>query len=205
MRRYVRMSHRVKRGAGAQMAVRMDTAAGPDDLLDLARKRFLRGDRLEIQSLAEELNVSRATAYRWAGNVDLLTGRLIAQIVEATFRRCLREAKGKGWDRIVDVNARGLRFIASSRPYQQFLARDPETALRIVATKEGPVQATTVRLQQGLIEEEARRGNIRLRVDAHTLAYAVVRLSESFLYADLVAGEEPDVNNAVEVLRLLLR
>ena len=187
------------------MAVRMDTAAGPDDLLDLARKRFLRGDRLEIQSLAEELNVSRATAYRWAGNVDLLTGRLIAQIVEATFRRCLREAKGKGWDRIVDVNARGLRFIASSRPYQQFLARDPETALRIVATKEGPVQATTVRLQQGLIEEEAKRGNIRLRVDAHTLAYAVVRLSESFLYADLVAGEEPDVNNAVEVLRLLLR
>ena len=187
------------------MAVRMDTAAGPEDLIDLARKRFLRGERLEIQTLAEELNISRATAYRWAGNVDLLTGTLISQIVEATFQRCLREAKGKGWDRIIDLNARGLRYIATSRPYQQFLARDPETALRIVATKEGPVQATTVRLQQGLIEEEARRGHIRLRVDAHTLAYAVVRLSESFLYADLVAGEEPDMEKAVDVLRLLLR
>jgi hypothetical protein len=42
-------------------------------------------------------------------------------------------------------------------------------------------------------------------VDAHTLAYAVVRLVESFLYADLVAGEEPDLAKAVEVLRLLLR
>ena len=187
------------------MAVRLDTAAGPDDLVELARRKFLRGERLEIQGLAEELNVSRATAYRWAGNIDLLTGRLIAQIVEATHLRCLREAKGKGWDRIVDVNARGMRYIAASRPYQQFLTRDPEIALRIVATKEGPVQATTVRLQQALIEHEARRGNIRLRVDAHTLAYAVVRLVESFLYADLVAGEEPDLAKAVEVLRLLLR
>jgi AcrR family transcriptional regulator len=187
------------------MAVRLDAAAGPEDLLDAARRRFLRGERLAIESLAEELNISRATAYRWAGNVDELTGRLIAQIVEATHRRCQREAKGEGWDRIVDVNARGLRYIASSRPYQQFLARDPETALRIVATKEGPVQATTVRLQQELIEDEARRGNIRLRVDAHTLAYAVVRLCESFLYADLVAGEEPDIEKAIEVLRLLLR
>jgi tetracycline repressor-like protein len=187
------------------MAVRLDAAAGPEDLVDLARKHFLRGEKLEIQGLAEELRISRATAYRWAGNVDLLTGRLIAQIVEATHHRCLREARGKGWERIVDVNARGLRYIVSSKPYQQFLARDPETALRIVATKEGPVQATTVRLQQALIEEEARRGHIELKVDAHTLAYAIVRLSESFLYADLVAGEEPDMAKAVEVLRLLLR
>jgi tetracycline repressor-like protein len=187
------------------MALRLDATAGPQDLEDLARRKFLRGERLAIEDLAGELNVSRATAYRWAGNVEVLTGRLIAQIVEATHRRCVREAEGKGWDRIRDVNARGLRYIASSRPYQQFLARDPETALRIVATKEGPVQATTVRLQQELIEEEARRGTIRLRVDAHTLAYAIVRLSESFLYADLVAGEEPDMEKAVEVLGLLLR
>jgi AcrR family transcriptional regulator len=187
------------------MAVRLDAEAGPEDLLHLARKHFLRGDRLSIEQLAEELNVSRATAYRWAGNVDALTGRLIAQIVEVTHDRCVREAKGKGWERIVDANARGLRYIAASRPYQRFLARDPETALRIVATKEGPVQATTVRLQQQLIEDEARKGSIRLRVDAHTLAYAVVRLCESFLYADLVAGEEPDISKAVEVLRLLLR
>jgi AcrR family transcriptional regulator len=187
------------------VALRMDAEASLDDLVDLARRKFLRGERLEIQGLAEELKVSRATAYRWAGNVEQLTGRVISQIVEATHRRCVREARGRGWDRIVDVTARGLRYIASSRPYQQFLARDPETALRIVATKEGPVQATTIRLNQELIEEEVRRGTIRPRVDAHTLAYAVVRLSESFLYADLVAGEQPDMSKAVEVLRLLLR
>ena len=178
---------------------------GPEDLLALARRRFLRGERIEIQTLAEELGVSRATAYRWAGNVDLLTGKLIAQLVEATHARCVREARGKGWERILDVNARGLRYIASSKPYRAFLERDPETALRLVATKEGPVQQTTVKLQQELIEEEARRGRIEMTVDAHTLAYAIVRLSESFLYADIIAGEEPNVERCVEVLRLLLR
>src|SRR5437867_10688852 len=113
---------------------------GPDDLVALARKHFLRGERLEIQSLAEELGVSRATAYRWAGNADLLAGRVIADISGATFHRCVREARGRGWDRLIDVNARGLRYIASSKPYRAFLEREPETALRIVATKEGPVQ-----------------------------------------------------------------
>jgi hypothetical protein len=130
---------------------------------------------------------------------------VIAGIVEDTHRRCVREARGKGWDRVLDVNARGLRYIAASKPYRAFLERDPETALRIVATKEGPVQQTTVSLQQRLLEEEARRGRITLPVDAHALAYAVVRLSESFLYADIIAGEEPDVEKCVEVLRLLLR
>jgi AcrR family transcriptional regulator len=178
---------------------------GAEDLVALARKHFLRSERLEIQTLAEELGVSRATAYRWAGNADLLAGRVIAGMVEDTHRRCVREARGKGWDRIVDVNARGLRYIAASRPYRSFLERDPETALRIVATKEGPVQQRTVALQQELLEEEARRGRIRLPVDAHTLAYAIVRLSESFLYADIIAGEEPDVEKCVELVRLLCR
>ena len=34
------------------------------DLLHLARRRFIAGARLDIQGLAEEIGVSRATAYR---------------------------------------------------------------------------------------------------------------------------------------------
>src|SRR5262249_34917876 len=39
----------------------------------------------------------------------------------------------------------------------------------------------------------------------HTMAYALVRIVESFLYAEAIAGEEPDLEKAVEILRLLLR
>ena len=130
---------------------------------------------------------------------------MIAGIVEDTHNRSVREAKGKGAERIVDATARGLRYIATSVPYQAFIRRDPERALRIVASKAAPVQSRTIALNQRLIEEEMRTGALRLPVDAHTMAYALVRIGESFLYADAIAGEEPDLDKAVEILKLMLR
>jgi Tetracyclin repressor-like, C-terminal domain len=175
------------------------------DLLALARRHFLAGDRLSIDELAVELGISRATAFRWAGNVDLLTGQVIAGIVDDTHRRSLREAKGTGADRIIDATARGLRYIAASEPYQAFIRRDPERALRIVASKEAPVQARTIALNQQLLEEEIASGALSLPVDAHTMAYALVRIGESFLYADMIAGEKPDLDKAIAIVELMLR
>jgi AcrR family transcriptional regulator len=176
------------------------------DLLGAARRRFVAGDRLDIQGLAAELGISRATAYRWAGgNADTLAARVIAALAGETFKRCLREAGGTGWARIQEVQSRGLRYMSTFPPYRAFLQREREKALPIVASKEGSAQQTMIRLNQSLLEEEAERGNIELPVDAHTLAYAIVRISESFLYADLIAGEEPDVEKAMEILKLLCR
>ena len=175
------------------------------DLLDRARRRFLRGERPSVEELANDLGISRATAYRWAGNGDEVVGRVIASLVEETFRRSLSEARGRGAARVIDMMARGMRIIASSKPYRAFLERDPQKALRIVASKEGPAQARNIALHQELLEEEVRKGHLRLSVDAHTMAYALVRIGETFLYADLIAGEEPDIDKAVEVLKLMLR
>lgn len=189
------------------MAIRMRRADPPTeaDLVALARYRFVRGQRLDIAGMADALGISRATAYRWAGgNVDQLTGKVIASLSEDTFRRCVREGKGRGAKRILDVTSRGLRYMAAFKPYRNWLeATDATTAMRIVASNYSPVQATTIRLNQELLEEETRRG-MPMAVDAHTMAYAIVRISEAFLYADLIAGEEPDVEKAIEILRLLL-
>jgi hypothetical protein len=177
-----------------------------DDLLRLARRRFLRGERLEIQGLADELGVSRATAYRWAGNADVLVGRVIASLAEETFLRADREARGRGYERLVDLHRRGTRSIATSKPYRAWIAReDPETVLRIVASKHHPAQATTMGLWEATLRAEAERGVITLPLDPHILAYAIVRLGESFLYADLIAGSEPDVDSAVATFKLLVR
>jgi len=175
------------------------------DLRALARLRFMECERLCLEELAAELGISRATAYRWAGNVEQLAGEVIASIVDDTFQRALREARGRGAERVVDVTARGLRYIATSAPYRAFLERDPQKALRIVASKEAPVQARTIALHQQLIEEELQSGALRLPVDAHTMAYALVRIAESFLYADAIAGEEPDLDKAIEIVKLMLR
>ncbi len=188
----------------AKLEDRRSPAPIPSDLLAVARRRFLRGDKLDISGLASELGISRATAYRWAGNVEELTGSVIASLAADTFRLSLREAEGEGADRLVDMMKRGLHYM-STGPYRAWLMReDPETALRIVASKLGPAQGAMIRLWEALLEEETSCGNLELAVDAHTMAYAIVRLSESFLYADLIAGEEPDMDKAVEILKLLL-
>ena len=176
-----------------------------EDLLALARRRFLRGERFGVEELAAELGVSRATAYRWAGNAEQLAGTVIASLAEDTFRRALREVRGRGAARVVGVMARGMRYIATSDAYRAFVARDPQRALRLVASKDGPVQQRKIALHQELLAEEIRRGALRLPVDTHTMAYALVRIVESFLYADAIAGEQPDLEKAVEILKLMLR
>ena len=188
------------------MQVKMRPAPTPDDLFALARKRFLQGQRLDVAGLGEELGISRATAYRWAGNEEELTGRVIAALAEATFKRTTKEARGRGFERVLDAERRGLRYIATFPAYRRFLEReDPITSMRIVASKDGPVQALQIRLHEEWLRELADRGEITLSVDPHTMAYALVRTAEAFLYADIIAGEEPDVDKCVEVLRLLLR
>jgi hypothetical protein len=41
-------------------------------------------------------------------------------------------------------------------------------------------------------------------VNPGTLAFALVRVGEAFLYADLIADAEPDVAKASEIFELLL-
>lgn len=180
-------------------------APAPDDLLALARRRFLRGERLDMQALAAELGISRATVYRWVGNAEQLAGRIVADLAEETFHLSLSQARGRGVARIIDAMERGMRYIVESEPYRRFLERDPQTALRIVASKDGEPQGRMIALHERLLIEEVAVGNLMLSVDAHAMAYALVRTVESFVYADLIAGEEPDLDAAVEILKLLLR
>jgi AcrR family transcriptional regulator len=187
------------------MALPRDATPSPDSLIGAARQRFVRGERVDLPGLADELGISRATAYRWAGNAEQIMGEVIAALVEDTFRRVTKEARGRGAVRVLDAIARGMRYVSAFKPLREFLERDPQRGLRIIASKDGPVQQRTIALHQALLEEEMRKGNLRLPVDARTMAYALVRNVETFLYADFIAGEEPDIDKAVEILKLLLR
>lgn len=175
------------------------------DLVALARRRFVHEEALDLQGLAEELGVSRATAYRWAGNAEQLVGGVIASLVSETFENLMKETRGRGASRVLRIISRGLRQTAAFKPLRMFLEQNPEKALSIVASKDGPVQKTTIACHQRLLEEEMQKGHLQLPVDAHTMAYALVRVAESFLYADLIAGEEPDLDKADKILQLMLR
>ena len=190
------VAYRSVRGAPASVPTRVD-------LLELARRRFLQGLRLDMQAMAAELGVSRTTVYRWAGNHDQLLGEVCSRLSWETFQVAERGVRHHGRARVLAVYANFLRLLATSEPLRTALRRDPHQFLSVV-THPGPVSRTNTALCDELLRREVERGAFRPSADVGALASAMVRIGEAALYADLLAGVEPDVDRSVEILALLL-
>jgi AcrR family transcriptional regulator len=174
------------------------------DALRLARRRFLACERIDMQRLANELGVSRATLHRWVGRREQLLGNVLGTLVEETFEQVKRDARGHGAARVVDVFDRHFALIAKSPAVRHFLEEDAAAALRILTMRDGLVQGRIVRKHAELLREEAGRGAYTPRVDPDVLAYAIVRIGEAFLYNDAIIALEPNVDQARAIVRLLL-
>jgi len=176
----------------------------PIDLHRLAREWFIDSKRIELQKLAVELGISRATAYRWAGSAEQLVGEVLASLHDETFKRLAERSTSTGSERVLEVLERGMRYAHEFRPLRRFLRKSPQLGLKIVASKDGPVQGRTIANLERLLTEEIDKGRMTLPVAPSVMAYALTRIVESFLYADLITGAPPDLDNASKVLRLML-
>jgi len=177
---------------------------GPRDALALARRRWFAGERVDMGALAAELGISRATLYTWVGSKERLLGEVIWSFAEAGVRQAREAASGSGAEYVVDVVSRFTRLNASFEPLRVFISQDPELALRLLTSKKGPVQERMMAVARELLTEQIEAGRLQPALDLPTLSYLMVRVSESFLYSDLITGSEPDVEKADQVIRLLL-
>jgi AcrR family transcriptional regulator len=177
----------------------------PLDALQLARRRWLASERLDMGTLAKELGISRATLYSWVGSRERLIGEVIWSFAEEGLRQATEAARGSGAEYVVDVVQRFGRLNASFEPLRRFIEQDPELALRILTSKKGPVQERMIAAARELLAEQVAAGKLSPPLDIDTLAYLLIRVNESFIYSDVITGSEPDVDKAVEVVRLLLR
>jgi AcrR family transcriptional regulator len=171
-----------------------------------ARHRYLRGEPIELTTLAAEYGVSRATAYRWLGDNDSLLAEVLAERVRSNFRnRTAENAAQSGQDRVLAVIAGLLRHTSESDRFAELLRRAPHRVLKILASDGYPVRAVTIGLFEKLLEEERSAGRLHLVAPSREISHAIVRLLESFLYASVVADELVDVESTVDLVRLLLR
>ncbi len=177
----------------------------PMDLHSLARQWFIGARRIELQKLAVELGISRATAYRWAGSAEQLVGNVLASLVDDTFKQVTQRSTKSGSELVLEVLERGMGYANDFKPLRQFLARDAQLALKIVASRHSPVQERTIANLQRLLAAEVSAGHMTLPVEPGVMAYALTRIVESFLYTDLITGARPDLENAAKILRLMLR
>ena len=176
----------------------------PLDALRLARQHWLAGERLEMGALAEQLGISRATLYTWVGSKDRLLGEVLWSFAGDGLKQVTAQANGTGADYILDVFERFARMNASFEPLLRFVKDEPELALRLITSKHGPVQARMIAATRELLTEQIQAGALEPAFDVDTLSYLIIRVAESFIYSDVITGSEPDVDQAVEVVRVLL-
>lgn len=177
----------------------------PDDIFAAAVDTFAAGQRLDMRSLARRLGVARATLYRRVGNREQLLDEVLWWRARHLLVDQVRASAGlAGTGRLIAVIGGVLRAIARDRPLRAFLASDPETALRLLTGTRSTVHRGMAGALEKLIDAERGRGCFAASLDTPTLAYAIVRISEGFLYADPIADRAPDIDRATTVIEALL-
>jgi AcrR family transcriptional regulator len=156
--------------------------------LGLATEHFLAGERIDVQAIARELGLARATMHRWFQTRELLLGELLGTLGVERLEAIRRDVGGVGAPALLETFDRFNREVAANRGMRALLAQEQERALRILTSSAGLVQPRLVACIARVIEDEAQAGEYVPPIPADVLAYAIVRLAEAFIYNDALAG-----------------
>jgi AcrR family transcriptional regulator len=181
------------------------TSATPAGAFRAAQRRYLKGQRLDMQALATELGISRPTLYRWTGDREALLSDVLWSLSNDIFEQAKADhPEHTGAARLLAIFRQHVGALVRARPLQIFLMQETQVALRILTSREGGVQPRTVARLAALYREEQEHGGWRPKADVDSLAYAVVRVTEGFIYNDAIAAVEPNVERAASIVALLL-
>ena len=171
-----------------------------------ARRAFIDGARIDMGSLASSLGVDRTSLFRWVGNRDQLLSEILWSLAVPTLDAAGRAAAPTGAARVVDVLDHFTADLIRAPYFRAFLTREPTRALRLLTTTESDVQRRFVAVVTTVITTEQDAGTFDpAPLSAEELARLLVRVSESFTYADLISGDTPDPTRARTTFEYILR
>lgn len=207
----VRMFHSPGRAVPSWLMVEATTrgpgrpaAASREDVLGVAMRRFLHGQRIDVQAIAAELGLGRTTIYRWFGTREDLLGEVLARSTEPLMADARARAEGRGGEALLDAFDRFNRSLAGARALRTLLEQERGVAMRVIASDRGVVRPAMVRAICEMIEAEVASGAYEATAEPATLAYAIVRLAEAYLYNEDAAEVRGDVDRLREVEAALL-
>lgn len=172
------------------------------DLLRLAREQFLACQRLDIRQLSEQLGINRVTVYRWVGDRDQLASEVLWDLAQFTLAQARQDVDENQRD-FAHIFERYIRYLGDSPALAAFLKREPQFAIKVLTSPTGFLQTRLHGAFETLLTEEHERHALAISPD--TLAYIVIRIGESFIYPHISEGIAPDLDRALEAVRLLLR
>ena len=197
---------RLQRELAAPQLARRPTAL---DAFRIARRTFHAAERLDMSALADQVGVNRATLYRWVGSRDQLLTEIAWSRTMLTLDYLDAKTGATGAERIVQVVGGYIEEVNNDPGTRRWLSEEGESAMRLLTRRDPSRRESDFqpRLQgaiRTLLQEETDAGRLALPVDLDQLAYVLVRLIESYVYLDLITGEQPQSEQAEPILRLLL-
>ncbi|HEY5389905.1 MAG TPA: QsdR family transcriptional regulator, partial [Solirubrobacteraceae bacterium] len=178
----------------------------PGDAFELARHMLIKGEPVELATLAERLGVAPRRLEGWCGDRDSLLGEVIATLSTDLLLRAKEEhADLRGTERVLAVYEQFACAVANFRPLHLLLQANPQATLQMLTAGSGHVHPAAVSQIHALLIEEHARGALQMPdSELRSLAYAIVRLAEAFLYDDAVLATEPQIQRTTRIVARLL-
>jgi AcrR family transcriptional regulator len=179
-------------------------AATREAALGLATERFLGCERIDVQAIARELGLARATMHRWFQTRESLLGEVLATLGELRVAALREATPGGGAPALLETLDRFNCEVAATPGIRFLLAQEQERALRILTSSGGIVQPRVIAAVRQIIDAEVQAGRYQPTIEPDALAYAIVRLGEAFIYNDAIAGIRGDTQRLREIEAALL-
>lgn len=177
------------------------------DALQRAVGWFHAGRRLDVQALAGELGISRVTLHRWVGTRE----QLITEVLWAATDRALSRILGR-LDRsavpgsVVAELLTVWSYEVLAHPGVRQLQRDELDLFTRLTTRDGSsFQRRLIARVRELLARDRAAGHLTIDLDLDDLAFATVRIAETFIHTQAISGEDPDPTRTGRILRALLR
>jgi AcrR family transcriptional regulator len=165
------------------------------DAFLLARRRFIAGERVDMTALAVELGVNRVTLYRWVGSREQLLVEIVWSLARRTLDRIVAADPG-GAGREVRILMAFLEATLAHPGMQRWLTEEGESAMRLLTRHDTDFQPRLIAAVEELLDPDDP--------DRHEVAYALVRVIESYTYLDLITGERPEAGRARPIFARLV-
>jgi AcrR family transcriptional regulator len=168
-------------------------------IVGTAARWIYEGRRLDMQGLADELGVSRVTLFRRVGSREELISQALWRLTERMLEIAVErwEAERPEGELHTPGTIRHINaMVAGSKGLRRLLDDEPALTLRVLTDPRGRVQSGIVAFNEVSLRRDMEEFGLVPITEPSALAYALVRLGESFLYADVIAARKPDVETA---------
>ena len=184
----------------------VDPRPTPHDAFSLAVAWFNAGRRVEIQALATELGVSRITLHRWVGTREELLTEVMWSLTERAIDRELAAvaADDEPGGRVPELMARLAARVVSNPGVRHMQADELELLTRLTTRDVSPFQKRLIARVVAVLDEDRVAGHLHVDIPSPDLAFAVVRLTESFVHTPAITGDPPAPERVGPILHALL-